>query len=258
MPATEIAAHNERLAAPPEFDLSNSDQLGLFVAAALAARHQIRITLRRSPLGGTTAIVLLPPAIMVPAQDAVWALDAPDTGGSPSGPVSNLMSDHGRAGVGDAAPVFGMNGRHRPTPESSPARSLPSSPPALEAAASAASGWFSGDQVRSGNVAGDAGRSGAQFTDTWLDDPTGGGAEFSDATADGSHLGLPRRVRQAGSAPQLRSKFSSAPEVPGRDPSRSSPGAVTGRPAERSPEEAGSMLSALQAGWEQARIQDLD
>jgi hypothetical protein len=29
-------------------------------------------------------------------------------------------------------------------------------------------------------------------------------------------------------------------------------------PAERSPQEAGSTLSALQAGWERARIKDLD
>jgi signal transduction histidine kinase len=61
MPAEEIAAINARLANPPEFDLANSDQLGLFVAARLAQRHGIKISLRQSPFGGMTAIVLLPP-----------------------------------------------------------------------------------------------------------------------------------------------------------------------------------------------------
>ncbi|MEU7001248.1 nitrate- and nitrite sensing domain-containing protein [Nonomuraea sp. NPDC046570] len=56
----ELAELNERLADPPEFDLADSDRLGLFVVARLAARHDIRVTLRGSPYGGTTAIVLIP------------------------------------------------------------------------------------------------------------------------------------------------------------------------------------------------------
>ena len=55
-----LAELNERLADPPEFDLADSDRLGLFVVARLAARHDIRVTLRGSPYGGTTAIVLIP------------------------------------------------------------------------------------------------------------------------------------------------------------------------------------------------------
>ncbi|MEU5863217.1 nitrate- and nitrite sensing domain-containing protein [Nonomuraea sp. NPDC047529] len=56
----ELAELNERLASPPEFDLADSDKLGLFVVSRLAARHDIRVTLRGSPYGGTTAIVLIP------------------------------------------------------------------------------------------------------------------------------------------------------------------------------------------------------
>ena len=48
----EIAAVNTSLAHPPLFDLSGSDQLGLFVAAQLARRHSIRVTLRPSAYGG--------------------------------------------------------------------------------------------------------------------------------------------------------------------------------------------------------------
>ncbi|MEW9551235.1 nitrate- and nitrite sensing domain-containing protein [Nonomuraea sp. NPDC050783] len=60
MSPEELAEYNERLASPPEFDLADSDRLGLFVVSRLAARHDIRVTLRGSPYGGTTAIVLIP------------------------------------------------------------------------------------------------------------------------------------------------------------------------------------------------------
>ncbi len=63
--ADELAVFNERLANPPEFDLADSNQLGLFVVGRLAAKHHIRITLRMSPFGGTSAVVLLPHAIVV-------------------------------------------------------------------------------------------------------------------------------------------------------------------------------------------------
>ena len=53
----ERDAINRRLASPPEFDLANSDQLGLFIVSQLAARHRIMVSLRESAYGGTTAIV---------------------------------------------------------------------------------------------------------------------------------------------------------------------------------------------------------
>ncbi|HSZ43664.1 MAG TPA: nitrate- and nitrite sensing domain-containing protein [Trebonia sp.] len=64
------AALNERLARPPEFDIADSDQLGLFVVARLALRHDIRVSLRESGSGGTTAIVLLPASLVVPEEEA--------------------------------------------------------------------------------------------------------------------------------------------------------------------------------------------
>ncbi|MFG1999028.1 nitrate- and nitrite sensing domain-containing protein [Spirillospora sp. NPDC048911] len=60
---------NQRLATPPEFDLVDTDQLGLFVVARLAARQNIKVSLRPSPYGGTTAIVLLPHELVVPVED---------------------------------------------------------------------------------------------------------------------------------------------------------------------------------------------
>ncbi|MDL4819182.1 sensor histidine kinase [Actinomadura opuntiae] len=63
-----LAEINRRLAEPPEFDLVDTDQLGLFVVARLAARHGIDVTLHRSPYGGVTAIVLMPHDLVVPAD----------------------------------------------------------------------------------------------------------------------------------------------------------------------------------------------
>ncbi len=86
--ADELADINERLASPPEFDLSNSDQLGMFVVGRLAAKHGIRVSLVRSPYGGTTAIVLVPHDIMVPGGE----LDA----------IGGPRDSHRPAGASDA------------------------------------------------------------------------------------------------------------------------------------------------------------
>ncbi|HXW45372.1 MAG TPA: nitrate- and nitrite sensing domain-containing protein [Streptosporangiaceae bacterium] len=64
----ELAAFNARLSDPPEFDIADSNQLGLFVVARLAGKHHISVTLRRSPYGGTTAIVLLPHPIVAMSE----------------------------------------------------------------------------------------------------------------------------------------------------------------------------------------------
>src|SRR5579875_2244892 len=60
MSQERIAELNERLANPPEFNPSDSEQLGLFVVSQLARRHGIKVTLRASPYGGTSAVVLIP------------------------------------------------------------------------------------------------------------------------------------------------------------------------------------------------------
>ncbi|MGI5207323.1 sensor histidine kinase [Spirillospora sp. CA-108201] len=70
MDEPSLAAANERLATAAEFDLSDSAQLGLFVVGRLARRHGIKVTLRTSPYGGMTAIVLLPEDLVVPDEGA--------------------------------------------------------------------------------------------------------------------------------------------------------------------------------------------
>lgn len=63
---------NEMLSAAPDFSfmaLAGELRIGLFVVATLAARHQIRVTLRESAYGGIQAIVLLPTSILAKARD---------------------------------------------------------------------------------------------------------------------------------------------------------------------------------------------
>ncbi|MFC0866258.1 nitrate- and nitrite sensing domain-containing protein [Sphaerimonospora cavernae] len=69
MTPDRLAEINERLADPPEFDLADTDRMGLFVVARLAARREAKVTLRPSPYGGTTAIVLIPATLIVVPKD---------------------------------------------------------------------------------------------------------------------------------------------------------------------------------------------
>jgi len=65
MSPARLAELNDRLANPPEFNPSDSEQLGLFVVSQLAKRHGIRVTLKASPYGGTAAIALIPQHLVV-------------------------------------------------------------------------------------------------------------------------------------------------------------------------------------------------
>ncbi len=70
----EYAEVNRRLSQPPQFDvlaLADDARLGLFVVARLAAQHGIRVTLRSSPFGGTSAVVLIPSALLIEESSMV-------------------------------------------------------------------------------------------------------------------------------------------------------------------------------------------
>ncbi|MDQ0764673.1 signal transduction histidine kinase [Streptomyces canus] len=90
MSEDEYASLNAHLAEAPKFDvvaLADDLRLGMFVIARLANRHGVQVTLRSSPYGGTTAIVLIPHEIVVreesepenlvravaPAASGAWA-----------------------------------------------------------------------------------------------------------------------------------------------------------------------------------------
>lgn len=107
MSPEDLAEANQKLSAPPEFDLSESARLGLFVVARLARRHGIRVSLRVSPYGGTTAIMLLPGDLVLTDDTAVV-----DTG-----PFGERVRP---AGVGEGAAQeegLGRTGRLRAAPE---------------------------------------------------------------------------------------------------------------------------------------------
>ncbi|MBO2446344.1 sensor histidine kinase [Actinomadura barringtoniae] len=73
----KMAMLNQTLYEAPDFDLFDSARLGLFVVARLAAKHDIRVLLRASPYGGTTAIVLLPDSMLAdPDADTGVEVDA--------------------------------------------------------------------------------------------------------------------------------------------------------------------------------------
>ncbi|MFE6406792.1 nitrate- and nitrite sensing domain-containing protein [Streptomyces sp. NPDC057837] len=99
MSEEDYASFNEQLAVPPQFDvvaLADDLRLGMFVIAQLAHRHGIAVTLRASPYGGTTAIVLVPHDIVVREVADGAAPGVPGTG---DGPGAN-----GRAAAGAPAP----------------------------------------------------------------------------------------------------------------------------------------------------------
>ncbi|MWA06382.1 hypothetical protein F8568_039770 [Actinomadura sp. LD22] len=106
-----LAEINRRLAEPPEFDLVDTDRLGLFVVARLAARHGIDVSLHRSPYGGVTAIVLMPHDLVVPADRMDEDPAMLDGGtGTPAVEAPAGDDDHAPSGGADAPSKSGPGG----------------------------------------------------------------------------------------------------------------------------------------------------
>lgn len=83
-----LAEANARIDRSEALDLFDSDRLGLFVVSRLSARHAIKVHLRPSPYGGTTAVVLLPTDLLQGALEAGHGAE-PGTG-SPQDPASRV------------------------------------------------------------------------------------------------------------------------------------------------------------------------
>ena len=286
----ELADINSRLASPAEFDLANSEQLGLFVVSRLAVRHSITVTLRRSAYGGTTAILLLPFGVIVRAEEA-YSTDSPDdqqavvasgavtagTGQWPrdatfpvpalSGPgarhhrlhavVEGRLADNG-AGFTQARPD---NGAAAPPPVSvSPPGSVsppvPASPPTVAPPPAAApTPW------------------GADAMSPWPDAfrPRAPRRDVPPDTGPGEPLPPPRSAALEPEAtgpassgthlgmPVRVPQTSLAPQLRARRDADSQPVArqATG-PVQRSPEATRDMLISMQEGWERGRLDELD
>jgi signal transduction histidine kinase len=218
---------NHRLANPPEFTLADSDQLGLFVAGRLAQRHGIKIAMRNNAFGGSTAIVLIPRSLVVPNESGDSFGGAVDTGSLPV-----VTGRH----VGDEPPAP-SNGRtavpEPPYPTMSTASAagpadgldsppLPSPDPLLFRPADSSAGPAPGN-------------------DAWADFSAPGNGGPDEAEGAGELGLLPRRVRQASLAPQLRTATPPGPAVGDQDADY------------RSPEQTRSLVSSLQRGWERGR-----
>ncbi|KUN78117.1 nitrate- and nitrite sensing domain-containing protein [Streptomyces griseoruber] len=193
-----LAEANRRIAQSEALDLFDSDRLGLFVVSRLSARHGVKVHLRTSPYGGTTAVVLLPTALLHGGKPERSALEAVEAEQSTA-----------RAYARVPAPD-----RPTPAPEAVPA---PADRPALAAPVRAAAEPAAADPPPPG------------VTALRLHRPPD--------DADGSD-DLPRRVRQAHLAPQLRR---SLPEEPPRE--------TRPRDDGRTPELVRDRMAAYRAGW---------
>lgn len=237
---------NLRLAETPEFELSDTDRLGLFVVSRLAQRHGIRVSLRLSPYGGTTAVVLIPATLLTEAGDDTGAtrlggilgaeeIDMDSDGTELSFRQWGLETARGddrreHVQVPDVAPDLagpGSDGaegdplplprRRRTAPVLVSDRGRPVAPPTIPAARSA-------EPSRPAAPAAPAG-------------PAAPTAAL-----------LPKRVRQANLAPQLRVESAS------QETGTARPGA--GAPRERTADEVRDRMAALQRGWQRGREHD--
>ncbi|MBB2912511.1 signal transduction histidine kinase [Streptosporangium becharense] len=232
---------NAKLAEPPEFDLADSDRLGLFVVARLAARHGIKVVLRPSPYDGTTAIVMLPPALLAAPESPVTVAgpsrDVPVTTPRPRRPVRALSAAPTPRRSGpesrDRLVAAAPDASERVTSERSipelPARERPAPVGAASPDRGAAPGRVPGPE-HGGRFETRPGRA---------DPPSPGPVRPAAQVADDDLDGLPVRVRQASLAPQLRR----APAREQRDVSV------------RSPEELFTLMSSMQQGWQRGRGQ---
>jgi signal transduction histidine kinase len=246
----ELDAINQHLSSPTDFDLADADQLGLFVVSRLAARHGLRVFLRPSPYGGTTAIVVLPRSMITSEAEAPSVAQLTDraTGARRAGvlqlsltvrQIPRAMPVASAAGALATGPASGpdpADGRDKPDgPDLAASRARPT--------ARTESDTAPGQPVLPSRRATSrpAGDPGGPDTSPGL--PVFPARQRASSGA-GTHLGLPRRVRQANLSPHLRSS-SAAGAVPSRDPEA------------RSPEQAKGLLASLQSGWERGRNTDV-
>ena len=209
IPPGTLAAHNERLANPPEFDLADSDQLGLLVVSLLAARHGIKVTLRGSPYGGISAVVLMPHRLVLEADAASFPFavaeravaGGPDGDGGSAGAAGTGHWPGARLAASSVAPAMAApRGRLPARPEPPDNAAAPLVPRAP---------WETA------------------------------GPDSRPPAVAGVHRGLPRRVRQANLAPQLRD-----------DPAAGGPGSARNA---GSAERARALFASIQQGWRNGR-----
>ncbi|WP_336054222.1 sensor histidine kinase [Streptomyces sp. CA2R101] len=106
---------NLRLAETPEFELSDTDRLGLFVVSRLAQRQDVRVSLQPSPYGGTTAVVFIPARLLTDAAVGGREDDGAAADGLPGGPVGNEL-EHAAGKLAALSQAQSPHRRDRRTP----------------------------------------------------------------------------------------------------------------------------------------------
>ncbi|MGW0817071.1 nitrate- and nitrite sensing domain-containing protein [Streptomyces viridiviolaceus] len=248
----DLAAINERLASPPTVDVSVSRRMGLFVVGRLSQRHGIRIQLRPSDSGGTTALVMLPvdvaqggrkpqpkpgqPAVggggPAAAQAAAGAAAARRGGGQGGGPGGGALGagapGGGRlgAGQGPRAALPGRDADGRPGAPGGPrGPQSPAAPPQQGRPAPAGAGAGAGAGQAPGAPQGlqAAGMNGPLGNAPQGNMPQGG----QDAFGGGRGPAAPQRGRrknngnangEQGRRPQLPPRGGPRAELPGGNP----------------------------------------
>ncbi|MET7929014.1 nitrate- and nitrite sensing domain-containing protein [Streptomyces sp. NPDC005349] len=206
-----LAAANEKIRAT-DIDLLDSRRLGLFVVNRLAERQQVDVTLRRSVYGGVTAVVFLPQQL----------LEAPHPGLRPLPPPEPraLAAAHAPAPTPVTVP---RPAQQRPEQDAIALPERETEPPLAHPEPR---------QVPT------HARHAARRPTPSSPAPT---AEATSSHDSESEDGLPRRVRQASLAPELRGD---------EDASTASPPAQD--PAVRSPEAARATMASLRSGRRRA------
>ncbi|OLT37606.1 hypothetical protein BJF79_29315 [Actinomadura sp. CNU-125] len=258
----ERAELNRRLASDVEFDLADTDRLGLFVVAKLAARHGVKVSLQQSAYGGTAAIVLVPHSLVTADDDLRPAGAVVAAAAGPARPDARPVGHP--AGVAAAPRARRPPGTARPAhADLHPARRAARDPrrtgrpdvpdvpvPRVVPVAEPRAVPFDAPSVEPFDVPPPAYR--PQHLAAPIAEPDAGmHAEPSvpadpgaDEAAESSEVTgrLPKRVRQRNLAPQLRRR----PAPPADDPAEDDF-------PEPSPELSRDLMSSLQSGWLRGR-----
>jgi hypothetical protein len=215
MKPEDLETANERITDPPEFRITGTARLGLYVVSQLARRHEIQVVLKASPYGGTTVVVLLPQELVeldaVPRQPEGASRPslprrAASVATAPRPPAENVRTlNPPRPAFTRDAPV-----QQPPAPAPSPV-SRPVPAPAAPAPAPSPVPEPPAEPEQ---------QSVAEFTPS----------------------GLPFRVPQASLAPALRDDTPTQPDFEEDDD-------------ERSPEEIRAMMGSLQSGTRLGRTE---
>ncbi len=104
IPEQELAHANWRLDNPPVIDVAVSRRMGLFVVGRLAARHGIKVRLRRAQSGGLSALIWVPETVAEADQAApLGARRRFGTGGQ-----QVVITSPAQAANGARTPVMGL------------------------------------------------------------------------------------------------------------------------------------------------------